>query len=143
MFAWQTAWCSGGDLRRLCDLSLAVGTAHNHFEWGKLLWAHLWINHMYHFAKRWRILSKFSCPTTIVQQWQLGKVTWLWWAHLRWDFGWMMWNESGARVADFNMLPIKTKKMDFSWKKIQTRATSHESESLIQTAASPPFTKNT
>ena len=26
-----------------------------------LLWSHLWIDHMYFFARTWRILSKFSC----------------------------------------------------------------------------------
>ena len=30
-------------------------------EWPKLLWSHLWIDHMYFFARKWRVLSKFSC----------------------------------------------------------------------------------
>ena len=27
----------------------------------KLLWSHLWIDRLYFFARKWRILSKFSC----------------------------------------------------------------------------------
>ena len=27
----------------------------------KLLWSHFWIDHMYFFARKWQILSKFSC----------------------------------------------------------------------------------
>ena len=30
-------------------------------QWPKLLWSHVWIDHMYFFARKWRILSKFSC----------------------------------------------------------------------------------
>ena len=32
-------------------------------EWPKLLWSHLWIDHMYFFASQWRNLSQFSCFT--------------------------------------------------------------------------------
>ena len=31
------------------------------FHGPKPPWSHLWINHMYFFARKWRILSKFSC----------------------------------------------------------------------------------
>ena len=53
----------GADCRRgrLRNHSITMGTAHNELQWGKLLWTHLWIDHMYYFAKKWRILSKFSC----------------------------------------------------------------------------------
>ena len=37
-----------------------MGAARNKLQWGKLLWTHLWIDHMYFFAKKWRILSKIS-----------------------------------------------------------------------------------
>ena len=30
-------------------------------QWPKLLWSHLWIDHMYFFARKWIILRKFSC----------------------------------------------------------------------------------
>ena len=61
VYAWRSAWFSGADLGRLRNHSIAMGAAHNELQWGKLLWTHLWINHMYYFAKKWRILSKFSC----------------------------------------------------------------------------------
>ena len=38
-----------------------AGVAHNELQWDTLLWTHLWIHHMHFFAKKWRILSKFSC----------------------------------------------------------------------------------
>ena len=60
VYAWRSAWFSGADLGRLRNHSIAMGTAHNELQWGKLLWTHLWIDHMYYFAKKWRILSKFS-----------------------------------------------------------------------------------
>ena len=56
--AWRSACFSGADLGRLRNHSIAMGTAHNELQWGKLLWTHLWIDHMYYFAKRWRFLSK-------------------------------------------------------------------------------------
>ena len=61
VYAWRSAWFSGADLGRLPNHSIAMGAAHNELHWGKLLWTHLWIDHMYYFAKKWRILSKFSC----------------------------------------------------------------------------------
>ena len=61
VYAWRSAWFSGADLGRLRNHSRAMGAAHNELQWGKLLWPHLWIDHMYHFAKKCRILSKFSC----------------------------------------------------------------------------------
>ena len=51
----------GADLGRLRRHSIAIGAAYNELQGGKFLWAHLWINHMYFLAKKWRILSKFSC----------------------------------------------------------------------------------
>ena len=38
-----------------------MGTAHNELQWGKVLWTHLRIDRMYFFAKKWRIVSQFSC----------------------------------------------------------------------------------
>ena len=61
VFAWHSAWFLGADLGRLRRHSIAMCAAHNELQWGKLVWTHLWIDHMYFFAKKWRILSKFSC----------------------------------------------------------------------------------
>ena len=38
-----------------------MGKAHLVLQWPKLVWSHLWIDHVYFFARKWRILSKFSC----------------------------------------------------------------------------------
>ena len=46
VYAWRSAWFSGADLGRLRNHSLAMGAAHNELQWGKLLWTHLWIDHM-------------------------------------------------------------------------------------------------
>ena len=61
VYAWRSVWFSGADVGRLRNHSIAMGAAHNELQWGKLLWTHLWIDHMCYFAKKWRILSKFSC----------------------------------------------------------------------------------
>ena len=61
VYAWQTGWLSGGDVGRLCECSIQMGKAHLVLPWPKLLWSHLWIDHVYFFALKWRILSKFSC----------------------------------------------------------------------------------
>ena len=61
VFAWRSAWFSRADLGRLRNHSIAMGTAQNELQWGHLLWMLLWIDHMYYLAKKWRILSKFSC----------------------------------------------------------------------------------
>ena len=60
VFVWRPAWFSGADLGWLRRHSIAMGTTHNELPWGKLLWTHLWIDHMYFLAKKWRILSTFS-----------------------------------------------------------------------------------
>ena len=54
VYAWRSAWFSGADLGRLRNHSIAMGTAHNELQWGKLPWTHLWIDHMYFFAKKCR-----------------------------------------------------------------------------------------
>ena len=61
VFAWRSARFTGANLGRLWGHSLAMGTAHNELQWGKRVWTHLRINHMYFFSKKWRILSNFSC----------------------------------------------------------------------------------
>ena len=61
VYAWQTEWLSGGDVGRLRECSIRMGKAHLVVQWPKVLWSHLWIDHMYFFSRKWRILSKFSC----------------------------------------------------------------------------------
>ena len=52
---------SRGDVGRLREISTRMGKAHLVLQWPKLLWSHLWIDHTFFFARKWRILSKFSC----------------------------------------------------------------------------------
>ena len=61
IYAWCTSWLSGADLGRLRECSIAMGKGHLLLEWPKLLWSHLWIDHLSFFARQWRTLSKFSC----------------------------------------------------------------------------------
>ena len=35
-----------------------MGAAHNELQWGKRLWTHLWIDHMYFFCKEVENLVK-------------------------------------------------------------------------------------
>ena len=49
-YAWQTDWLSGGEVGRLRECSIRMGKAHLVLQWPKLLWSHLWIDHMYFFA---------------------------------------------------------------------------------------------
>ena len=74
VFAWRSAWFSGADLGRLRRHSIAMGTAPNELQCGKLMWTHLWIDHMYLFAKKWRILSKFSCFAMEGSYWRLKRM---------------------------------------------------------------------
>ena len=50
----------GGGVGRLRERSTRMGKAHLVLQWPKLLWSYLWIDHMYFFARKWRILSRFS-----------------------------------------------------------------------------------
>ena len=58
VFAWRSAWFFGADLGRLRRHSIAMGVAVNELQWGKLLWTHLWIDHMYFFFKEVENLVK-------------------------------------------------------------------------------------
>ena len=61
VYAWQTDLLCGGEVGRLHECRLSMHKAHLALHWPKLLWSHLWIDHMYFLAPKWRILSKFSC----------------------------------------------------------------------------------
>ena len=61
VYAWQTDWLFGGQVQRLRECSIRMGKAHLVLQWPKPLWLRLWIDHMYFFARKWRILSKISC----------------------------------------------------------------------------------
>ena len=61
VYAWRTSWLSGVDLSGYSVCGIAMGKVHLLMEWPKLLWSHLWLDHMYIFARQCRTLSKFSC----------------------------------------------------------------------------------
>ena len=52
IYAWRTSWLFGAGLGRLRECSIAMGKAHLLLEWPKLLWSHLWIDHMNLFARQ-------------------------------------------------------------------------------------------
>ena len=60
-FVWRSAWFSEAYLGRLRRHSIAIGAAHNGLQWDKLLWTHLWIEHMYFLLQR----SGESCQSTL------------------------------------------------------------------------------
>ena len=59
VYAWRSQWFSRANLGRHRNHCIAMGTSHKELQWNKLLWTHPSIDHMYYFAKKWRILSKF------------------------------------------------------------------------------------
>ena len=61
VYPWQTGWLSGGGVARLHKCSIRMGKAHFVLQWPKLLWSHVWIDHINFFARKCRILSKISC----------------------------------------------------------------------------------
>ena len=58
VFASRSARCSGADLGPLRWHSIVMNAVHNELQWGKLLWTHLWIGHMYFFCKEVENLVK-------------------------------------------------------------------------------------
>ena len=64
VYAWRSAWFSGADLGWVRNHSIAMGTAHNELQWGKLLWAHLWIDHIYILQR-----SGVSCQSSPALPW--------------------------------------------------------------------------
>ena len=61
VYAWQTRWFTWGGLKRLRDYNIAIVKAHILLQWGKSLWSHLWIDHMYFFARQGRPFCKLAC----------------------------------------------------------------------------------
>ena len=43
VYAWQTDWLFGGEVRTLRECSISMGKTHLVVQWPKLLWPHLWI----------------------------------------------------------------------------------------------------
>ena len=59
VYAWQMGWLSGEDVGKLHECSIRVGKAQLVLQWPKLPWSHLWIDHMYFFARTWNSSPEF------------------------------------------------------------------------------------
>ena len=64
VFAWRFAWCSAADLGRLRRHNRAMRAAHDDLQWGKLLWTHLWTDHIFYFQR-----SGESCQSSPALPW--------------------------------------------------------------------------
>ena len=60
-FAWRSAHFSGAELRELRQVLETLGRAHRQLGFSVTLWTHLWVDHMYVYAVRWRVLGRFAC----------------------------------------------------------------------------------
>ena len=59
--AWKEDLLSDAEQRALLQRQLTMGARHLEVRWGKTLWAHMWIDHMYAYVARWGTIAKFSC----------------------------------------------------------------------------------
>ena len=56
-------------IKRVREYSIAMGEAHLQLQWGKLLWSHLWIDHMYFF-----LTDSRSSKSTQDCAWKSGRL---------------------------------------------------------------------
>ena len=61
VYACLTGWLFGRDVEWLRDCSIPMGKAHLVLLCNRVPQSHFWIANMHFFARKWRILSKFSC----------------------------------------------------------------------------------
>ena len=59
--AGKDEFLSGAEQRALLQRQLTMGARHLDVGWGKTLWTHMWIDHMYAYIARWGTIAKFSC----------------------------------------------------------------------------------
>ena len=59
--AWKDDFLSGAEQRALLQRQLTMGARHLDLGWGKTLWMHMSIDHMYAYVARWKTIAKFSC----------------------------------------------------------------------------------
>jgi hypothetical protein len=60
-YARQTAPFTPGDLEDMLGALRGMGGVHTDLGFKVVYWAHMWIDHMYAYAYKWKILSVFSC----------------------------------------------------------------------------------
>ena len=59
--AWKDDFLSGAEQRALLQRQVTMGARHLNLGWGKTLWTHMWIDHMYAYVARCGTIAKFSC----------------------------------------------------------------------------------
>ena len=59
--AWKDDFLSAAEQRALLQRQVTMGARHLDLGWGKTLWTHIWIDHMYVYVAPWGTIAKFSC----------------------------------------------------------------------------------
>jgi hypothetical protein len=59
--AWKADFLSGAEQRALLQRQRTMGARHLDLGWGKTLWTHMWVDHMYAYVARWGTIARFSC----------------------------------------------------------------------------------
>ena len=59
--AWKDDFLSGAEQRALLQRQRTMGARHLDLGWGKTLWTHMWVDHMYAYVARWGTIARFSC----------------------------------------------------------------------------------
>ena len=59
--AWEDDFLSGLEQRALLQKQLTMGARHLDLGWGKPMWTHMWIDHMYAYVAQWGTIARFSC----------------------------------------------------------------------------------
>ena len=59
--AYKEDFLGGAEQRALLQGQLTMGARHLDVGWGKTLWTHMWIDHMYAYVAQWGTIAKFSC----------------------------------------------------------------------------------
>ena len=59
--ACKDDFLSGAEQRALLQRQRTMGARHLDLGWGKTLWTHMWVDHMYAYVARWGTIARFSC----------------------------------------------------------------------------------
>ena len=58
---WQTRFLDGAQLQELWESCTTMARLHKALGFSIVLWSHLWIDHLYAFARKWRTVARFAC----------------------------------------------------------------------------------
>ena len=59
--AWKDDFLSGAEQRALLQRQRTMGAWHLDLGWGKTLWTHMWVDHMYAYVARWGTIARLGC----------------------------------------------------------------------------------